>query len=119
MLQTHWRKPLDTQCAQGMNPEAKKQWFELVETFVVKAGIRKEDLYGMDETAAPLTASETERVVGGRGVKTQHKSGVADRENVTAIVTICADGTTLHPTIIFKGQAFQKKWGNNNVAGTS
>src|SRR5882762_3489259 len=27
-LQTHWSKPLDTQRARGMTPEANKQWYE-------------------------------------------------------------------------------------------
>jgi len=35
------------------------------------------------------------------------------------LITICADGTAFHPTIIFKGQDFMTKWGNNNVANTS
>jgi len=115
-LQMHWSKPLDTQRAQSMNPEAKKKWFELLEEFVVKAGIRPEDLYGMDETGCPPSDQGTKRVCGGRGTKTQHKQGGADCENVTAIITICADGTTLHLTIIFKGQNFMTKWADDNVA---
>jgi hypothetical protein len=118
-LQTHWSKPLDTQHAQGMTPEAKRQWFELVETFVVKVGIKKENIYGMDETACPPTDSGTQRVVGARGTKTQHSQGGASRENVTAIVTICADGTTLKPTIIYKGQNFMRKWADDNASHAS
>jgi hypothetical protein len=49
----------------------------------------------------------------------QHKQGGADRENVTALVTICADGTVLQPTIIFKGQNFMQKWQQDNVSGAS
>ncbi len=119
VLQTHWSKPLDTQRAQAMNPEAKKRWFALVEEFVVNLGIRPEDLHAMDETGCPPSDQGTQRVVGGRGNKTQHKQGGADRENVTAVITICADGTKLHPTIIFKGQNFMNKWVNNNVSGAS
>ena len=119
ILQTHWSKPLDTQRAQGMNPKAKKQWFELVEKFVAKLGIKKENIYGMDETGCPPTDSSMERVVGARGTKTQHRQGGASHENVTAIVTICADGSTLHPTIIFKGHNFMRNWGDNNVSHAS
>jgi len=54
-------------------------------------------------------------VVGARGTKTQHKKGGADRENVTAIITICADGTTIKPLIIYKGKNMMQKWNNNNV----
>ena len=60
-----------------------------------------------------------ERIVGHRGSKIQHKSGSANRENVTALVTICADGTTLKPTVIFKGRNFMKSWGEDNLSEAS
>jgi hypothetical protein len=36
-----------------MTPKAKRQWFELVENFVVKVGICREDTYGMDGMGCP------------------------------------------------------------------
>ena len=118
-LQTHWSKPLDMQRARALNPEVVDAWFDLVKKWIVNQGIRKEEIYGMDESGFPPSGQGTERVVGGRGVKTQHKQGGADRENVTALVTICADGTALRPTIIFKGKNFMKKWGEDNIANAS
>ena len=118
-LQTHWSKPLDMQRAQALNPEAVKHWFDLVEELVVKTGIRKEDIYGMDESGFPPADQGKTKVVGARGTKTQHKQGGADRENVTAIVTICADGTSLRPTIIFKGQGFTESWFTDNILEAS
>ena len=115
-LQTHWSKPLDTQRAKSLNPAAVESWFKIVEEFVVKLGIKKEDLYGMDESEFPMTYMGKERVVGGRGTKTQHKQGGANRENVTAVITICADGTTVRPLIIFKGKKIKASWGENNVS---
>ena len=119
ILQTHWSKPLDTQRAHAMNLEAKKKWFELVEEFVVKLGIKPENLYGMDKTGCPLSDQGTERVIGECGAETQHTQGGADRENVTALVTICADRTVLRPTIIFKEKNFRSSWRNDNVSGAS
>jgi hypothetical protein len=119
VLQTHWSRPLDTQRARALNPDTKGRWFELVEEFVVKAGIRPEDIYGMDESGFPPSDQGVRRVVGRRGTKTQHAQGGANRENVTALVTICADGTTTRPMIIFKAQNFQARWRNNNVAEAS
>ena len=52
-------------------------------------------------------------------MKTQHEQGSADCENMTVVATICADGTTLHPTIIYKGQNFMKKWREDNVSHAS
>lgn len=37
-LQTHWSRPLDTQHAQGLNPEVVKKWFDLLEEQIVEKG---------------------------------------------------------------------------------
>jgi hypothetical protein len=100
-----------------LNPEAVKHWFDLVEEHIVKLGIKPENIYGMDESGFPPSDQGTQHVIGQCRTKTQHKQGGADRENVTALVTICADGTALTPTIVFKGQHMQKKWGENNTTG--
>ena len=73
----------------------------------------------MDESGFPPSNQGQQKVIGRRGTKTQHKQGGADRENVTAIVTICADGTVLNPTVIFKGKNIMAKLGDNNVASAS
>ncbi|PPR02738.1 hypothetical protein CVT26_009449 [Gymnopilus dilepis] len=88
----------------SLNPAAVKSWFDLLEKWVVALGVRPEDIYGMDESGFPTAYAGKERVVGARGTKTQHKQGGANRENVTAIITICADGTTVKPMIIYKGK---------------
>ena len=113
-LQSHWSKPLDTQRARSLNPDAVKSWFDLVEENIVRAGIAKENIYGMDESGFPMAYTGKERVVGARGTKIQHKQGGADRENVTALVTICADGSTPKPLIIFKGKNMMAKWNEGN-----
>ena len=91
---------MDTQRAKCLNPEAVASWYDLLEEELVKKGIRKEDIYGMDESGFPTAYSEKERVVGGRGTRTQHKRGEADRENVKAVVKICVTGSCVHPLLI-------------------
>ncbi|KIK80961.1 hypothetical protein PAXRUDRAFT_86911, partial [Paxillus rubicundulus Ve08.2h10] len=113
-------KPLDTQQAQALNLATVSEWFDLVEKHLILSkegeGIQKEDIYAMDETGNTAGDQGTHRVIGRRGTKMQHRQGGADRENVTSIVTICADGSVLPPTVIFKGKKFLKTWGKNNVA---
>ncbi|KDQ09419.1 hypothetical protein BOTBODRAFT_117181 [Botryobasidium botryosum FD-172 SS1] len=92
-LQTHWSRPLDTVRVRALNPTIVKHWFELVKVHVVDMDIRPGDTYGMDESGFP--------------------------PNVTALVTICADGTTLRPMIIYKGHNFMSKWGDSNIAEAS
>lgn len=85
----------------------------------VEEGIPPELIYGMDETGFPLGDFGRKKVVGRRGAKRQHKQGSGDKENVTVLVTICADGSHLRPTIIYKGKNFMQKWQENNVSGAS
>lgn len=109
-LQTYWSKPLDSQRAKCLNPEAVRNWFAIVKVEIAEKNIAPENIYGMDESGFPPSNQGTSRVVGRRGMKIQHKQGTANRENVTAIVTICADGTHLNPLIIFKGKHLKKCW---------
>ena len=107
---------MDTQRAKCLNPEAVASWYDLLEEELVKKGIRKEDIYGMDESGFPPSDQGTQRVIGRRGTRVQHKQGGANRENVTALVTICADGTSLTPLVIFKSKNAMSAWGKDNVA---
>ncbi|KAJ7258843.1 hypothetical protein C8J57DRAFT_997470, partial [Mycena rebaudengoi] len=61
-----------------------------------------------DESGFAFGDQGCQGVIGHRGTKVQHKQGGGDKENITVIVTICADGTYLKPTIIMKGQHLQK-----------
>jgi hypothetical protein len=99
-----------------LNPEAVKSWVELVQKWVVDAGISPDRVYGMDESGFPTGYTGKERVVGARGTKTQHKQGGASRQNITALVTIRADGKmVVPPMIIFPGVNFQTSWNNGNT----
>ncbi|KIJ47522.1 hypothetical protein M422DRAFT_248957 [Sphaerobolus stellatus SS14] len=73
----------------------------------------------MDETGFTLSNQGSQRVIGWKGSKRQFRQGSGDRENITAIATICADDTSLRPTTIFKRHNHMKKWGNNNVSQAS
>ncbi|KAE9386129.1 hypothetical protein BT96DRAFT_960643 [Gymnopus androsaceus JB14] len=59
--------------------------------------------YGGDETGIQSGIGTTEYVVGRKGKGVQHQQRDGNRENITVLPTICADGTNLVPAIIFKG----------------
>lgn len=40
-----------------------------------------------------------------------------DRELVTIIECVCADGTAIRPSAVFKGQCRNLEWGRNNTCG--
>ncbi len=116
ILQTHWSKPLDTQHAKSLNPVAVKSWFDIVEEFVVKLGIKPENIYGMDESGFPPANQGKMRMVGGRGTKTQHKQGggrLREHDRGGYCLRRWDHGEANDH---YKGKNFMQKWNNNNVA---
>ena len=116
-----WANPLDMQRAKALNPHNIEDWFEnVVKPHIVDQNVPPECIFGTDETGVSLDQGQSNRVVAEKGTKRQHQSGGGNRgENVTAIITICGDGTALKPTYIFRGEALQKGWTQNNVAEAS
>ena len=53
-------------------------------------------------------------VIGPAGAIIQHQQQSGTQENITILPTICADGTSLAPTVIYKKEAFQTKWLQEN-----
>ena len=87
--------------------------------FIHDKGIKAENVYGMDESGFPPANMGRQKVIGHRGAKGQHHQGGTDKENIIAVVTICADGTALPPTIVFKAKNIQSHWNSTGVTGIS
>ncbi|RPD71538.1 CENP-B protein, partial [Lentinus tigrinus ALCF2SS1-7] len=81
--------------------------------------IEPDCIYGSDEVGFSTSLGQKERVIGGKGKTVQHQVRDGNRENITVIPTICADGTAIPPLVIFKGKAFQVKWSQDNPLNAS
>jgi hypothetical protein len=73
----------------------------------------------VDESGFQKGVGQKERVFGASGQKIQHQQRSRDRENITVIITICGDGTSTAPAVIFKGEGFQASWKQNNPVNAS
>jgi hypothetical protein len=102
-----------------MNPTNVKSWFDLVTREIVEPDVPPELVWGMDETGNTMGVQGRQRVNGRKKKKVHHRQGGGDRENITAIVAICADGTALKPTLIYKGKNILSKWTVDNVANAA
>jgi hypothetical protein len=122
-LKTYWSAPLDKSRARAVNPMTKEHYFDLLEKVIEGDGgdnrIPPELIYGADESGFQKGLGQKERVIGGKGKKRQHQQRSGDRENITVLVWICGDGTTGPPLVIYKGEAFQASWKQNNPLNTS
>ena len=122
-LHPYWSRPLDNSRARAVNPNSTTAYFDLLEK-VLKGSdgedpISPDCIYGMDETGLQQGVGVSERVIGPSGQKRQHQQRSGDRENITVLVTICADGTSLPPAVIYKGQAFHSSWVQDNPVKAS
>ena len=117
----YWSKGLDRSRARAVNPTTKKEYFDLLQKVMHGEGdiIPPELIYGADESGFQSGIGQSERVFGAAGQQCQYQQRSGNRENITVIVTICGDGTTTAPAVIFKGEGFQVNWKQANPANAS
>lgn len=119
-LKMSWSRPLDSKRGRAVNPHTNKAWFDLLEGVMDKLDIDEDCIYAADEIGISPQSGERERVIGSKtrsGPQYQQRTG--SRENITVIVSICADGTAEPPAVILKGNAYQVKWKQDNPANAS
>ena len=118
-LHTYWTKHLPGNCAGAANPTNVRNWEDIIEEEVVVPGIQPDDIYGMDETFTPPEFAQMRRVIAGKGKNIQYEQGGSTKQTVTVLATICADGSTLPPNVIFKGTHLMSEWFDGNVANAT
>jgi hypothetical protein len=114
-IKVYLSSPLDSKRGRAVNPNTNAAWFKILGDITEKYNIEEDCLYGSDETGFQNGMSQRQYVIGGSGKKQQHKQQESiSYETITAVVTICANGTSIPPLVIFKGKAFSVKWAENN-----
>jgi len=110
-LTSKYLRKYDYRRALCEDPEVIAGWFRLVANVKAKYGIADEDVYNFDETGFQMGVISTAKVVTGserRGKPLVKQPG--NREWVTVIETISANGSSLDPLIIFAGKVHQTSW---------
>ena len=116
-MKTIWSSSLEGAHAQSANPTNNKEWYDLLAKHIKDTD--PDCIWAADETGIQTGTAVKEWVIGAKGKTTQHQTCEGNRENITVIVTICADGSSIAPAIIFKGQAFLAGWQQHNPLGAS
>jgi hypothetical protein len=97
----------DYQRALNEDPKSLRQWFATVQRTIDEKGIQPEDIYYFDETGFAMGLISAQKVVtraeyyGRRSILQP-----GNREWVTAIESICADGYSLPPCIVFQAKVY-------------
>jgi hypothetical protein len=108
-------RPLEDKRGRAVNPHTNAEYWKILGETIEKYNILPENIYGTDEIGIQTQGGgEREYVFGARQKAAPYQQRSGTRENITVIVTICADGTSTPPAVIFKGKAFQPEWADNN-----
>lgn len=114
-LQKYLSRGLDKGRARSVNPTMHKAWFSLLARTIEKYDIDRDCTYGSDEVGFLLRALTRCNVLGPVNQNIQYECAPENRENATVLCTICGDGTSLPPLVIFKGKYYFASWGKNNI----
>jgi hypothetical protein len=105
---------LETARAKVLNPFAVGEFFDMLGELIKEYNIIPENLYNMDEKGIQLGIGAKVAVLVDRDQKTAYSIEDGNRELVTVIEAICADGSTVHPTVIFQAKRRNAEWGRDN-----
>ena len=119
LVQTYRAHPLESLRGQAVNPFTHRGFYDLLgrtlKTGDNRSPITEGNIYRSDESGFQTgTGSSNEKVIGAAGKRIQHQQKTGNRENITVMVTICADGTSVPPAVIFKGSKYLVKWKQDN-----
>jgi hypothetical protein len=110
-LKTRLFRKYDYQRAKCEDPTIIRSWFRLVQNTIAKYGIRSDDIWNFDETGFMMGIIMAGMVVTGSERQGRPKSvQPGNREWITVIQAINAEGQSIAPFIIGAGQYHLANW---------
>lgn len=113
-LKVHYITSLEKCHANNVNPTTICKFFEMYKEVIDEFKIEEWNIYNMDEKGIQLGVGKKIVVIVDHDQKMAYNIENGDREIVTMIECISADGTALPPLAIFQGKHTNLVWGRNN-----
>jgi hypothetical protein len=101
--------------AAAANPTNIEHNFQLLKAVLDRYQFKPENVYGFDESGLLFGDDSSGGNVFTSAGAMVYQQAAGDKENVAAMVTICADGMYITPTIIFKGKNMSLLWHDANL----
>ena len=109
-LSTKSAQSHDKTCANALNPTNVKDYFEKLARVLQCHQIITKNIYGFDETGIMFQTTGNMKVVTARDSKHAKVIADAQRESMSLLVLVSADGKVFEPTAIFKGNGINTDW---------
>jgi hypothetical protein len=113
-IRARWTTGLEKCRAMALNPKAVESFYETLKELIEEHNIPPENIYNMDEKGIQLGVGKKVLAFFDRDQKDVHSVEDGNRELVTFMETISADGKALRPTVVFKGHRRDLEWGRIN-----
>ena len=113
-IKVKWTTSLERCRAQGLNRIVVTEYFNMLKELINKYQILDENIYNMDEKGIQLGIGTRVAALVDRAQQTAYQVEDGDRELVTILETICADGSSIQPSVIVQGKKRDLEWGRVN-----
>lgn len=113
-LKVRYSQSLEKCRANNVNRATINKFFDMLEEIITEFKIPAENIYNMDEKGIQLGVGKRVAAIVDSDQKNVYNIEDGNRESVTVIETICANGTALAPTVIFEGKKVDFRWTKKN-----
>jgi len=103
-------KLIEAARVKDVSVERLTKWFEDLQCVITEHGIQPENIYNMDESGFAIGDIEASQRIINATIRQAFQAKPGRQEWVTSIECVCADGTSLPPLIIFKGENLSRQW---------
>ena len=113
-LKVRWSSTLEKCCTASLNPTLVNEFYNILEEMITCNNIPAENIYNMDEKGIQLGIGQKVKAFIDRDQKDVYSVEDGNRELVTMIEYVSADGKSHQPSTIYQGKRWDLEWGQNN-----
>jgi len=113
-LKVKWTTGLEECRAQSLNPVVINEFYKMLGELMQEHCFPAENIYNMDKKNIQLGIGKRVAALVDHDQKSVYQVEDGNRELVTIIKTVCADGTALHSSVIYQGIRWDLEWARNN-----
>ena len=118
-IQRRWTVEFETHRAKAFNRTIAEGFYDQIQYIQDTYNVPPERIYNMDEKGVQMGIGSRVRGIVDQMQKSPFALSDGNKEMVTMVECVCADGSAIAPMAIFKGARTNPLWGENNPAGAA
>ncbi|KAJ6059822.1 hypothetical protein N7444_003461 [Penicillium canescens] len=104
------RKALDVERSAALDKSVVERWFQDYKQVVTEHGICQQDIYNFDETGFQIGVGRDQFIITRHPKKKLFNGSITNRESVTVLEAVSADGFACPPLIILSAKQALARW---------